>query len=107
MSQDAPLWVRSHKNWTEEVPAIYNVTEVFLNNMSYVIKTVGSPVHCNDVTPPRYKFTPTGSRKARGDVLASCRWDSLATAWDWNVQGFALVHPKPPPKVRVSYLKEL
>ncbi len=31
---------RSHKNCTEELP-------------SYVIKSVGSPVHCNDIVPPR------------------------------------------------------
>jgi hypothetical protein len=45
----------SHKNCTEEIPVTVNGTEAFLDPISYVIKNAGSPVHCNDVTPPRYK----------------------------------------------------
>jgi hypothetical protein len=29
--------------------------EAFVDPISYVIKSAGSPVHCNDVAPPRYK----------------------------------------------------
>ncbi len=37
-----------------------------------------------------------GSRIARGGVLpASRRFGSLAAAWAWNRQGFALVRPNP------------
>ncbi len=44
-----------------------------------------------------------GSRIARGGVgPASCRWGSLATAWDWSGQ-----QPRPPPQGRVSFLTEL
>ncbi len=32
-----------------------NGTEVFVDPISYVIKSAGSPVHCNDIAPPRYK----------------------------------------------------
>jgi hypothetical protein len=33
---------RSHKNLTEEIPALSNRTEVFVDPISYVIKTAGS-----------------------------------------------------------------
>jgi hypothetical protein len=29
--------------------------EAFVDPISYVIKSAGSPVHCNDIAPPRYK----------------------------------------------------
>jgi hypothetical protein len=45
----------SHKNCTEEIPALSNGMEVFANPIRFVIKTAGSPVHCNDIAPPRYK----------------------------------------------------
>jgi hypothetical protein len=48
-----------------------------------------------------------GSKIARGGLgLASSKWDSLATAGDRSGQGFAPLGPKPPPQVRMSYLKE-
>jgi hypothetical protein len=28
---------------------------VFVDPISYIIKSAGSPIHCNDVAPPRYK----------------------------------------------------
>jgi hypothetical protein len=46
---------RSQKNCMEEIPVIVNGTEAFVDPISYVIKSAGSPVHCNDVVPPRYK----------------------------------------------------
>jgi hypothetical protein len=46
---------RSHKNFTEEIPVTINGTEVFVDPISYVIKIAGSPIHCNDISPPRYK----------------------------------------------------
>jgi hypothetical protein len=46
---------RSHKNCTEEIPITVNATEAFVDPISYVIKSAGSPIHCNDVPPPRYK----------------------------------------------------
>ncbi len=45
----------SHKNCTEEIPVTLNGTEAFVDPISYVIKSAGSPVHCNDIGPPRYK----------------------------------------------------
>ncbi len=46
---------RSHRNCTEEIPVTVNGTDAFMDPISYVIKSVGSPIHCNDVAPPRYK----------------------------------------------------
>ncbi len=46
---------RSHGNCTEEIPVTVNGTKAFVDPISYVIKSAGSPVHCNDVAPPRYK----------------------------------------------------
>jgi hypothetical protein len=46
---------RSHKNCTEEIPVTVNGTDAFVDPISYVIKSAGSPIHCNGVAPPRYK----------------------------------------------------
>ncbi len=46
---------RSHKNCTEEIPVTVNGMDTFVDPISYVIKSAGSPIHCNDVAPPRYK----------------------------------------------------
>ncbi len=46
---------RLHKNCTEEIPVLSNGKEVFVDPISYVIKSAGSPVHCNDIATPRYK----------------------------------------------------
>ncbi len=45
---------RIHSNCTEEIPITINGTEAFVDPISYVIKSAGSPIHCNDVAPPRY-----------------------------------------------------
>jgi hypothetical protein len=45
----------SYKNCTEEIPVMLNGTEVFVDPISYIIKSAGSLVHCNDIAPPRYK----------------------------------------------------
>ncbi len=46
---------RIHAICTEEVPVTINGTDAFVDPISYVIKSAGSPKHCNDVAPPRYK----------------------------------------------------
>jgi hypothetical protein len=45
----------SHRNCTEEIPVTVNGTDAFVDPISYVIKSTGSPIHCNDVAPPWYK----------------------------------------------------
>jgi hypothetical protein len=54
----APVEVipRSHKNCLEEIPALFNGTEIFIDPISYFITLAGSPVHCNDIAPPEYKL---------------------------------------------------
>jgi hypothetical protein len=40
----------------EEVPVTVNGMDAFVDPISYVIKSAGSPIHCNDAAPPpRYK----------------------------------------------------
>jgi hypothetical protein len=46
---------RTHSNCTEEIPVTVNGTDAFVDPISYVIKSASSPIHCNDVAPPRYK----------------------------------------------------
>jgi hypothetical protein len=46
---------RSHKNSTEEIPVTVNGTDAFVDPISYIIKSAGSPIHCKDVAPPRNK----------------------------------------------------
>jgi hypothetical protein len=48
---------RSHGNCTEEIPVTVNGTDAFVDPISYVIKSAGSPIHCNDVASPRYKVS--------------------------------------------------
>jgi hypothetical protein len=43
---------RSHGNCTEEIPVTVNGTDAFVDPISYVIKSAGSPIHSNDVPPP-------------------------------------------------------
>jgi hypothetical protein len=42
---------RTHSNCTEEIPISVNGTDAFVDPISYVIKSAGSPIHCNDVAP--------------------------------------------------------
>ncbi len=44
------------ENCTEEIPAIYNGTEICVDLISYAIKSARSPDHCNDVASPWYKL---------------------------------------------------
>jgi hypothetical protein len=46
---------RSHRNCTEEIPVTVNGTDAFVDPISYVIKSAGSPIHCNMSPPPRFK----------------------------------------------------
>jgi hypothetical protein len=46
---------RIHSNCTEEILVTVNGTDAFVDPISYVIKSTRSPIHCDDVVPPRYK----------------------------------------------------
>jgi hypothetical protein len=68
----APVEVipQSHKNCTEEIPALSNGTQVLVDPISYVIKTARLPVHCNDIAPPCYKVE--GKRYCSYPELREC-----------------------------------
>ncbi len=51
---------RSHRNWTEGIPALHNGTEIFVDPISNVITSVGSPVHCTDVAPRSTSWAGNG-----------------------------------------------
>jgi hypothetical protein len=55
----------SHRNCTEEIPVVMNRTEMFMDPISYVIKSAGSPVHCNDTTPPGTRQGESGTAATR------------------------------------------
>ncbi len=54
--QAAEVLPRTHTNCTNEIPAILNGTNVFVDPISFVIKAVAAPVRCNDVAPPRWRL---------------------------------------------------
>ncbi len=54
--QAAEVLPRTHTNCTNEIPAILNGTNVFVDLISFVIKAAAAPVRCNDVTPPRWRL---------------------------------------------------
>ncbi len=54
--QAAEVLPRTHTNCTNEIPAILNGTNVFVDPISFVIKAAAAPVRCNDVAPPRWRL---------------------------------------------------
>jgi hypothetical protein len=54
--QAAEVLPRTHTNFTNEIPAILNGTNVFVDPISFVIITAAAPVRCNDVAPPRWRL---------------------------------------------------
>jgi hypothetical protein len=40
----------------EEIPSLLNGTEIYVDPISYVIMSARSAVHCNNITPHRYKL---------------------------------------------------
>jgi hypothetical protein len=47
---------RTHTNCTNEIPAVLNRTNVFVDPISFVIKVAAAPVRCNDIAPPRWRL---------------------------------------------------
>jgi hypothetical protein len=54
--QAAEVLPRTHTNCTNEIPAVLNGTDVFVDPISFVIKAAAAPVRCNDVAPPRWRL---------------------------------------------------
>jgi hypothetical protein len=53
--QAAEVLPRTHTNCTNEIPAILNGTNVFVDPISFVIKAAAVPVRCN-IAPPRWRL---------------------------------------------------
>jgi hypothetical protein len=45
---------RAVQNCTMEIPAVFNGTDVFIDPISYIIKSHAVPVRCTDIAPPRF-----------------------------------------------------
>jgi hypothetical protein len=58
--QAAEVLPRTHTNCTNEIPAILNGTNVFVDLISFVIKAAAAPVRCNNVAPPRWRLNGRG-----------------------------------------------
>jgi hypothetical protein len=54
--QAAEVVPRTHTNCTNEIPAVLNGTDVFVDPISFVVKAAAAPVRCNDVAPPRWRL---------------------------------------------------
>jgi hypothetical protein len=54
--QPVEVTPRTHTNCTNEIPAEYNNTDVFIDPISFVIKAAAAPVRCNDIAPPRWRL---------------------------------------------------
>jgi hypothetical protein len=54
--QPVEVTPRTHTNFTNEIPAEYNNTDVFIDPISFVIKAAAAPVRCNDIAPPRWRL---------------------------------------------------
>jgi hypothetical protein len=54
--QPVEVTQRTHTNCTNEIPAEYNNTDVFIDPISFVIKAAAAPVRCNDIAPPRWRL---------------------------------------------------
>jgi hypothetical protein len=54
--QPVEVTPRTHTNCTNEIPAQYNNTDVFVDPISFVIKAAAAPVRCNDIAPPRWRL---------------------------------------------------
>jgi hypothetical protein len=86
----APVEVipRSHENYTEEIHALSNRTEVFVDPISYVIKTAGSPVHCNDIALPWYKVE--GKRYCSYTKLRECHDLAMLLMDEVRIEGLKM-----------------
>jgi hypothetical protein len=69
---------RSHGNCTEEIPVTVNGTDAFVDPISYVIKSAGSPINCNDVAPQGTRWAANGIAVTRSPRSATtprcCLW---------------------------------
>ena len=63
-------------NCSHEIPAVYNETEVFVDPINWVIKPIGTTVHCSDVAPPRFLIAGNWYCQYKG-LLMECHEPAL------------------------------
>jgi hypothetical protein len=87
----APVKVvpRLLRNCTEEIPALLNSTEIFVDPISYVIKLAGSPVHCNDIAFI-YRYTLGGKWRCSYSELRKCHDPTMLPVDVVQIKGLLL-----------------
>ena len=63
-------------NCSHKIPAVYNETEVFVDPINWVIKPIGTTVHCSDVAPPRFLIANRWYCQYKG-LLIECHKPAL------------------------------
>ena len=61
---------------SHEIPNVYNKTEVFVDPINWVIKPIGTIVHCSDVAPPRFLIQNAWYCQYKG-LLMECHEPTL------------------------------
>ena len=56
-------------NCSHEIPAIFNGTNVFVDPINWVIKPLGTTVHCSDVAPPRFLIQAAWYCQYQGSLM--------------------------------------
>jgi hypothetical protein len=54
--QAAEVLPRTYTNCTNQILAILNGTNMFVDPISFVIKAAAASVRCNDIAPPRWRL---------------------------------------------------
>lgn len=52
--QEVDVVPRENQNCTEEIPVLLNSTLAFVDPISMIIKSAGTIIRCNDISPPRW-----------------------------------------------------
>jgi hypothetical protein len=63
---------RAVQNCTMEIPAVLNGTDIFVDPISYIIKTHAVPVRCTDIVPPRFLIGGCWYSLFEGRGLSEC-----------------------------------
>ena len=54
--QPVEVLPRVSSNCTEEIPVTWRNSSLFVDPISFVLKTAASPTRCNDIAPPRWNI---------------------------------------------------
>ena len=56
-------------NCSHEIPASFNGTDVFVDPINWVIRPLGTTVHCSDVAPPRFLIQSAWYCQYQGSLM--------------------------------------